>query len=140
MKYPTNILIVEDNPADRKLIEVALGDVLNSVNYRFATDGETALEYLRNGAMHRDSELPDFIILDQNMPRMDGFELLHEIRENERLRDIRIAMFSTSPLPKWCDPPTPHRADAYLTKPFDVDDYTRIIRDLCLEWIAVKKL
>jgi CheY-like chemotaxis protein len=140
MPFATNILIVEDNPADRKLMDIVLRGVAIDVVYVFAGDGFSALEILNKGIEDFGNELPDFIILDQNMPRMDGYALLKEIKGDKRLKNIPVALFSTSPIINVEDPDHKYKADAYIAKPFEFEEYERVIHELCLRWIKEKKL
>ena len=89
---PLNILLAEDDLDDRSFFELALKEVSISTNLTTVNDGELLMKYLADNS----EQLPNILFLDLNMPRKNGFECLVEIRENEKLKDLSVVIFSTS--------------------------------------------
>jgi two-component system, chemotaxis family, response regulator Rcp1 len=134
------ILLVEDNPADVGLVEEAFHDGRLQYDLDVATDGVAALEYLKNGKKPGSGKKPDLILLDLNLPKKDGREVLAEIKEDATLREIPVIVLTTSD-----DERDVHRAyglhaNCYLTKPVDFDDFIRKIRSIEDFWLTFVRL
>ncbi|WP_231977073.1 response regulator [Streptomyces sp. 2323.1] len=123
---PYRVLLVEDDPADAMLIEDALvaRDMARSLNQ--AVDGVAALEYLRDPA----NERPDLIVLDLNMPRMNGRELLAVLKDDSDLCSIPVVVLSTSAAPDDIEDAYRQHANAYVTKPVNLDDFVRAVHSI----------
>ncbi len=134
------ILLVEDNPGDVRLTEEALkeGKVLNSLNV--VEDGIEALSFLRKEGNYADVETPDIILLDLNLPKMDGRELLAAIKSDENLRRIPVVVLTTSKADEDILNAYNLHANCYITKPVDMDQFIEVVK--CIEnfWFTVVKL
>ena len=135
---PIEILLVEDNPADVRLAQEAFKDARVANRLHVARDGVEALSMLRDatGAVPR----PDLILLDLNLPRKDGREVLQDIKHDEVLRHIPVVIFSTSQSEQ--DVARSYRlgANAFVTKPVDVDRFFQVIRALEQFWLDTARL
>ncbi|MEU6345878.1 response regulator [Streptomyces sp. NPDC046977] len=122
---PHDVLLVEDDIADVMLIEDAL-TARGPRRLGKAQDGAAALEYLRDPANPR----PDLIVLDLNMPRMNGRELLSVIKADEDLRTIPVVVLTTSAAPDDVTAAYRRHANAYVTKPVNLDDFERAVQSI----------
>ncbi|SFF77287.1 Response regulator receiver domain-containing protein [Actinacidiphila alni] len=118
-----DILLVEDDAADALLIEEALQESRTGRRLTQVTDGVAALDYLRDPA----NDLPDLIVLDLNMPRMNGRELLAVLKQDERLRIIPTVVLTTSSAPEDVEAAYRRHANAYVTKPVNLDEFTAAV-------------
>ncbi|SBT41505.1 Response regulator receiver domain-containing protein [Micromonospora narathiwatensis] len=121
------ILVVDDDPGDVLMIEEALVDsdvekVIDVVN-----DGQEAMEFLRREGRHRDARRPDVILLDLNMPRMDGRQVLGAVKQDVDLRTIPIVVLTTSNADTDIVGSYTLQANAYVTKPIDLDDFNDVV-------------
>ncbi|WP_331766637.1 response regulator [Embleya sp. NBC_00896] len=123
---PYDVLLVEDDNADALLIEEALLDQGLARDLTRAEDGVVALEYLRDPSRPR----PDLIVLDLNMPRMNGRELLAVIKHDEALRAIPVVVLTTSHAPDDVRGAYGDHANAYVNKPVALDDFTRAVQGI----------
>ncbi|MCA9247403.1 MAG: response regulator [Planctomycetales bacterium] len=121
--FPIELLLVEDNPADVRLAREALREAQVEVNLTSAEDGVVALEMLRQQAPFEETPRPDIILLDLNLPSVDGHTLLAEIKRDERLRSIPVVVLTTSSDPLDIFNAYNAGASFYVTKPPDLDDY-----------------
>ncbi|WP_371483713.1 response regulator [Kitasatospora sp. NBC_00315] len=121
-----SVLLVEDDLADAMLIEEALFEHGTARTIVKAEDGVAALEYLRETA----ARLPDLIILDLNMPRMNGRELLEVLKTDDTLKLIPIVVLTTSAAPEDVSGAYHRHANAYVTKPVNLDDFTHAVRSI----------
>ncbi|MFG2054719.1 response regulator [Micromonospora sp. NPDC048930] len=124
---PVRILVVDDDPGDVLMIEEALEDsdvekVIDVVN-----DGQEAMEFLRREGRHTEAKRPDVILLDLNMPRMDGRQVLGEVKQDEDLRTIPIVVLTTSNADTDIVGSYTLQANAYVTKPIDLDDFNDVV-------------
>ncbi|MFF3563568.1 response regulator [Streptomyces sp. NPDC002574] len=122
---PFDVLLVEDDAADAMLIEDAL-TACGTRNLTQMEDGVAALDYLRDAANPR----PDLIVLDLNMPRMNGRELLAVIKRDEDLRTIPVVVLTTSSAPDDVSGAYREHANAYVTKPVNLDDFERAVQSI----------
>ncbi|SCG74869.1 response regulator [Micromonospora coxensis] len=125
---PVRILVVDDDPGDVLMIEEALADseidkVIDVVN-----DGQEAMEFLRREGRHTEARRPDVILLDLNMPRMDGRQVLGEVKQDADLRTIPIVVLTTSNADNDIVGSYTLQANAYVTKPIDLDDFNDVVR------------
>jgi CheY-like chemotaxis protein len=123
---PYDILLVEDDPADALLIEDALLEAGEGRTLTQVTDGVEALDYLRDPERAR----PDLIVLDLNMPRMNGRELLAILKRDDRLRAIPVVILTTSSAPDDITDAYRGHVNAYVTKPVNLDDFTRAVHSI----------
>ena len=133
-----HILLVDDNEGDILLTKEALDDarIINKIS--IASDGIEALRFLRKQA--GDAELPDLILLDINLPRMDGTELLGIIKADRDLKRIPVIMLTTSSAEKDILTSYDNHANCYITKPVDLDRFMDVVRTIEDFWISIVKL
>ena len=125
---PVRILVVDDDPGDVLMIEEALEDSDVEKVIDVVSDGQEAMEFLRREGRHTDARRPDVILLDLNMPRMDGRQVLGEVKQDEYLRTIPIVVLTTSNADTDIVGSYTLQANAYVTKPIDLDDFNDVVR------------
>ncbi|GGQ77767.1 response regulator [Couchioplanes azureus] len=125
-----DILVVDDDDADAFMISEALGSSETRTTVNRVSDGREALDYLRNVEPYADAHRPDLILLDLNMPRMDGRETLAAIKTDDRLKTIPVVILTTSGAAPDIVSSYQHRANAYVTKPFDLEDFESTVRTI----------
>jgi len=137
---PVDILLVEDNPADVRLTREVLHEakVLNTLHV--AADGEAALAFLRQQGRHAGSPRPNLILLDLNLPKKDGREVLAEIKQDENLKRIPVVVLTTSKAEEDISRIYNLHANAYVVKPVDLIQFLQVIRALEGFWLAVVAL
>ena len=137
---PVEILLAEDNPGDVKLTEKALerGKLVN--NLHVVTDGVEALAFLRQEGEYAEEPRPDLVLLDLNMPRKDGREVLEDMKADEDLRRIPVVVLTSSDAEEDIVQSYDLHANAYLTKPVDFDGLLEIVNSLEEFWLSVVKL
>jgi two-component system response regulator len=140
---PAVILVAEDSKYDRMILEEAFKEVGCDVGLRFVTDGEDALDYLhrRNrytaaGAAPR----PLLLLLDLNMPRMDGSEALRALRADAELRALPVIILSTSDNPRQIVQAYANGANAFMTKPGSFDEFVALLRGFAAFWLDIARL
>lgn len=135
-----NILLVEDNPADVLLTMEALkeGDISHELNV--VNDGAEAIAYLRRKGKFTDAVLPDIILLDINLPKKNGFEVLAEIKEDSRLKSIPVIILTTSSAKQDIRKAYDLHANCYIVKPLDFDAFLNVVRSIEDFWLTVAKL
>jgi chemotaxis family two-component system response regulator Rcp1 len=137
---PIRILMVEDNPDDVELTVEALKDGKVANILTVVRDGEEAMAYLRGEAEYQGSVRPDLILLDINMPRKDGREVLKEIKDDPRLRRIPVVILTTSEAEEDILHTYDLHANCYITKPVDFDQFLRVVKSIENFWLTVVKL
>ena len=137
---PINILLVEDNPGDVRLTIEALreGKVHNHLSV--ARDGVEALAFLRREPPFAESPCPDVILLDLNLPKKDGREVLAEIKEDERLRRIPVVVLTTSKAEEDILRSYALHANCYVTKPVDLEQFITVVRSIEDFWFSIVRL
>ncbi len=137
---PVDILLVEDNPGDVRLTKEALRDakVLNEIFV--AKDGVEAMEFLHRKGRFSQAPLPDMILLDLNLPRKDGREVLAEIKQDPNLKHIPVVVLTTSKADEDIIKTYNLHANAYITKPVDLNRFAEIIHVLNEFWFTIVKL
>jgi CheY-like chemotaxis protein len=134
------ILLVEDNPGDVNLTRIALADREINVNLSVVADGVEAMNFLlRQGAYHQ-AVHPDLILLDWNLPRKDGREVLVEIRAHERLQRIPVVVLTTSQAEEDILKAYNLHANCYITKPVDFNKFVRIVQSIEEFWFTIVQL
>ncbi|WP_233735750.1 response regulator [Halonotius aquaticus] len=136
---PVEILLAEDNPGDVMLTRKALEQGKLANNLHVTTDGVDALEFLRQDGEYEDAPRPDLILLDLNMPRKDGQEVLEELRADDELRRIPVVVLTSSESEEDIVRSYELNANAYLTKPVDFDGFVEIVNRLENFWFQVVK-
>ncbi|BCB74499.1 response regulator [Phytohabitans flavus] len=127
---PLRVLVVEDDPGDLALVESAFADHLAPVSMDHVEDGTEALAFLRRQDGYTDAPRPDLILLDLNMPRMDGRQVLAVIKSEDDLKAIPVVVFTTSATPSDIDDSYTAHANAYVTKPIDLDEFEEVLADI----------
>jgi len=137
---PVEILLVEDNPGDAELTAEALrqGKVYNQMHV--VEDGEAALDFLRHQEQYADVPRPDVILLDLNLPRKDGREVLAEIKADEGLRQIPVIILTTSEAEEDILRAYDLAVNCYITKPVDLDQFIKVVQAIEDFWFTVVKL
>ncbi|MEU8421770.1 response regulator [Micromonospora sp. NPDC048835] len=125
---PVRILVVDDDPGDVLMIEEALADSDVEKVIDVVSDGQEAMEFLRAEGRHENARRPDVILLDLNMPRMDGRQVLGAVKQDEDLRTIPIVVLTTSNADTDIVGSYTLQANAYVTKPIDLDDFNDVVR------------
>jgi chemotaxis family two-component system response regulator Rcp1 len=134
------ILLVEDNPGDARLTREALREGKIKNNLHVLADGVAALEFLRREGKHAEAPVPDLILLDLNLPKMDGREVLVAIKEDEWLRRIPVVILTTSEAEDDILRSYELHANCYVTKPVGLDQFLKVIRQIDSFWLEVVKL
>ena len=124
------ILVVDDDDADALMISEALEGSETNTNVDRVADGREALDFLRREGEYAQAARPDLILLDLNMPRMDGRETLAAIKSDDRLKAIPVVILTTSGAAPDIVASYQHRANAYVTKPFTLDDFEATVRQI----------
>ncbi len=137
---PVEILLVEDNPGDVRLTREALkeGKVRNNLNV--VGDGVEALAYLRREGKYAGTVRPDLILLDLNLPKKDGREVLVEIKQDPSLRLIPVVILSSSPAEQDILRAYDLHANCYVTKPVDLDQFITVVKSIENFWFTIVKL
>ena len=137
---PVQILLVEDNPADARLTQEAISDTDFQYRLHLAEDGEEAMEFLLKEGDYADAPRPDLILLDLNLPGMDGREVLAEIKGNDNLGSIPVVVLTTSTAQQDLLYSYGLRANSYVNKPIDRGRFNSMIRSVMEYWINVSTL
>ena len=130
-----NILLVEDNPGDIRLVREALDECGMYHRLEVAVDGVEALEYLRREKTSLNGSLPDLIILDLNLPKKDGREVLMEIKGDADLQCVPVVIFSSSKAEADILSSYHHHANCYICKPLDLDAFIEVVGQIGRFWI-----
>lgn len=137
---PVEILLVEDNPDDVALTRAALKEGKVWSNLSVAEDGVRALEFLRRTGEFSDAPVPDLILLDLNLPKKDGREVLAEIKNDDDLQHIPVVVLTTSQADQDIIKSYKLHANCYVTKPVDFDEFVKIVQSIEHFWFTVVKL
>lgn len=137
---PVEILLVEDSPGDARLAKEALKDGKVQNNLHHVIDGVEAMRFLRRKEEYSDAPLPDLILLDLNMPKKDGREVLAEIKEDHELRHIPTVVLTTSEAERDLAKSYELHANAYVVKPVDFDRFVKVIQAIEDFWFTIVKL
>jgi len=134
------ILLVEDNPGDVFLTQEALREGRLAHHLSVVEDGEEALKYLRGEGRYEGAQRPDIILLDLNLPKKDGRELLEDVKSDPSLRQIPIIVLTTSDAEQDIRRAYKLHANCYLTKPIHMDDFLKKIKSMEDFWLTVVRL
>jgi len=135
-----DILLVEDNPADAELIRQGFMECDVSCNLHVAGDGREALDFLYRKGQYAKSPRPAVILLDLNMPRMNGREFLAEFKEEDSLKSIPVIVLTTSVAENDIQESYRLHANAFVEKPVDFDEFLRVVRNISSHWLDLVKL
>jgi chemotaxis family two-component system response regulator Rcp1 len=134
------ILLVEDNPGDARLAWEAIREAKVANNLRWVSDGVEALAYLRREGKFADAQRPDLILLDLNLPRKDGREVLAEIKNDEFFRRIPVVVLTTSQAEEDIIKAYHLNANCYISKPVDLEQFMRVVSAIESFWLTIVKL
>lgn len=137
---PIEILLVEDNPGDVRLTLEALKEAKVKNTLRVARDGVEALAVLRQEGQFASACIPDLILLDLNLPKKDGREVLAEIKKDNRLRSIPVVVLTTSDAEQDILRSYDLHANCYVTKPVDLDQFIQVVESIEGFWLSIVKL
>ena len=137
---PVQILLVEDNPGDARLTEEALREAKVRNTLHHVEDGIDALAFLRQEGDFADAPRPGLIFLDLNLPRMDGREVLREIKNDPELRCIPVVVLTSSGAEQDIVNTYELHANCYITKPVDMNGFMKVVKSIENFWFAVVKL
>ena len=140
MGRAVEILLVEDNPGDVELVRMALGENKISNNLHVAEDGGQAMVFLRREAEYADTPRPDLILLDLNLPVMDGRKVLSEIKEDDDLKCIPVVILTSSKAEEDVNKSYALHANCYITKPVQLEQFVEIVRSIKYFWFTIVKL
>lgn len=134
------ILLIEDNAGDARLVLEALRDAKVRNNLTWVADGEDGIVFLRREGKYAAAPRPDLILLDLNLPRRDGRELLAEIKADEKFRRVPVVVLTTSQAEEDILRAYNLNANCYITKPVDLDQFIKVIRSIEDFWLTIVKL
>ena len=134
------ILLIEDSPSDVELTQEALAQAKIANELFVVRDGEEAMEFLEQRGAHSDAPRPDLILLDLNLPRKDGREVLKEIKENTTLSAIPVVILTTSASDEDILRSYELRANSYIRKPVDLEQFTHIVQSIDEYWLGIVRL
>jgi CheY-like chemotaxis protein len=137
---PVEILLVEDNPGDVRLTQEALADGKVWNNLHHAPDGEEAIAFLRGQGKHAGAPRPDMVLLDLNLPRKDGREVLAEIKADPVLGTIPVVVLTTSHAEEDVLRSYGLHANCYIVKPIDLDQFLHVVQSIESFWLCIVKL
>ncbi len=132
-----DILIIEDNPGDVRLMREALRDLTPAVQVHSAGDGEEALSFLRQSGAHANAPRPRLIFLDFNLPKSDSRALLRQMKQDEELKVIPVAILTSSDSERDIRDAYESYANCYLRKPVDLDAFFQTIRATTHFWLDI---
>ena len=137
---PIHILIVEDNPGDARLAVEALTEGKITNNISIVKDGVEAVSFLKRENQHADAPRPDLILLDLNLPKMNGKDVLAIIKNDSELKRIPVIILTTSDADKDISATYELQANCYITKPVGFDKFIDVIQSVENFWLSVVKL
>ncbi len=134
------VLLVEDNPGDVHLTRLAMADRADTINLSVVSDGVEAMAFLHQQQGYERAIYPDLILLDWNLPRKNGGQVLKEIQADERLRRIPTIVLTTSQADEDIITAYNLQANCYITKPVDFQNFVQIIRSIEDFWFSIARL
>ncbi|MHB8763195.1 MAG: response regulator [Deferrisomatales bacterium] len=137
---PVEILLVEDNPGDVRLTREALKEGKIHNRLHVAADGVEALAFLRRQGRHAGAVRPDLILLDLNLPRKNGLEVLQELKADEALRSIPVVILTTSSAEKDVVASYDLHANCFVTKPVDIEQFITVVKSVEEFWFSIVRL
>ncbi len=137
---PADFLLVEDNPGDVRLTQEALKSHKVQNNLHVATDGEEAMAFLRRQGKYANAPRPDIILLDLNLPKKDGREVLAEIKSDPNLKTIPVVIITSSEAEQDVIKSYNLNANCYVTKPVNLDQFIKVVQSVNDFWLTIVKL
>ncbi len=135
-----DVLLIEDSPGDVRLTQEAFREANKTIRLHVACDGVEAMAFLRREGPHAKAPRPDFILLDLNLPKMDGREVLAHIKADEALRTIPTVILTTSDEKADIAKSYQLQANCYLTKPVQLEEFERLVRSINDFWLTTVRL
>jgi len=140
MGKPVEILLVEDNPGDVRLAQEAFRDSKVRNTIHTVEDGVKAMEFLRKEGSYKNAPRPDLILLDLNLPRKDGREVLAEVKQDPELRRIPVVILTVSKAEEDVLKTYDLHANCYITKPIDLEQFLQVVKSVEDFWLTIVKL
>jgi two-component system, chemotaxis family, response regulator Rcp1 len=140
MNRPVEVLLVEDSPADARLAREALMEGPVPKRIHVVTDGAQALEFVRKRGQFANAPRPDLVLLDLNLPKRDGIEVLREIKSDPALRSITVIVLTTSQFPRDIATAYDLSANCYIVKPVDLDQFYHVMHGIEEFWMTLASL
>jgi two-component system, chemotaxis family, response regulator Rcp1 len=137
---PVEILLIEDNPVDATMTKEALLEGKIKVNLSVVTDGVEAIRFLKRLGVHEKASRPDLILLDLNLPKKSGREVLQEIKSDVDLKTIPVVVLTTSKAEEDIVRSYELHANCFISKPVDLDQFTDVVKSIEDFWFTVVKL
>jgi two-component system, chemotaxis family, response regulator Rcp1 len=137
---PIQVLLVEDSVGDVRLTREAFKDAKVHINLHVAVDGIDAMAFLKREGRHAEAPRPDLILLDLNLPKKDGREVLKEIKESPTLRIIPVVILTTSGSEEDILRTYQLHANSYISKPVDLEGFLKVVKGIDSFWLSVVKL
>jgi two-component system, chemotaxis family, response regulator Rcp1 len=137
---PLDILLVEDNPADVRLTMETLKEEKMYNNLHVVGDGEEALAFLRKEGKYSNAARPDLILLDLNLPKIDGRQVLKEIKSDDKLKTIPVVVLTVSKSEEDIMKSYNSHANCYITKPVDLEQFSKVAKAVQNFWLTIVKL
>jgi len=134
------VLLVEDSPADVRLTREALKEEKMRVNLQVVGDGVEAMQFLRREGKFAAAVQPDLILLDLNLPKKDGREVLKEIKSDESLKKIPVVILTMSKAEEDVLKTYDLHANCYITKPLDLEQFSKVVKSIQEFWLTIVKL
>jgi CheY-like chemotaxis protein len=134
---PVEMLLVEDNPGDARLAIEALKDAKVHNNLSWVQDGVEAMAFLRREGEYSDAPRPDVILLDLNLPKKDGREVLADVKEDEDLRRIPVVILTVSGAEEDIVKTYNLHANCYIRKPIDLDQFIKVVKAIKDFWLSI---
>ena len=140
MEKPVEILLVEDNPGDVRLTQEVFKEGRLSNHMHVVGDGVEALSFLRRQGKYAGAVRPDIVLLDLNLPKKDGREVLSEIKKDEDLKRIPVVVLTTSSAEQDILRAYDLHANCYISKPVDLDEFIKVVRTIEDFWLQIVRL
>jgi chemotaxis family two-component system response regulator Rcp1 len=137
---PIEVLLVEDSPGDVRLTREAFEDAKVLINLNVAPDGVEAMAFLNRQGNNANAPRPDLILLDLNLPKKDGREVLAELKESTALKSIPVLILTTSASEADIRGSYQHHANCYITKPVDLEGFLKVVKSIDSFWLSVVRL
>lgn len=137
---PMDVLLIEDSPGDVRLTQEAFREANPAIRLHVASDGVEAMAFLQREGAHARSPRPDMILLDLNLPRMDGREVLARIKEDDKLKTIPVVILTTSDAEADITKSYQLNANCYLTKPVQLDQFESLVKSINEFWLTKARL
>jgi len=137
---PIEVLLVEDSPGDVRLTREAFKDAKVHINLHVSSDGVEAMAFLGREGKYAKAPRPDLILLDLNLPKKDGREVLEEIKASPALKSIPVVILTTSASGVDIQQSYQSHANCYIAKPVDLDGFLKVVKSIDSFWLSVVKL